>query len=120
LSVVPVNAPAGAVIEAVLTAVTSPFAFTVTIATSLASPKVPTLELTVARVRAPDETIVASPDIATSAARFDALPTRIWFCVREIDPGDTEGLAHAGKPETTVSTCPVDPIFRAHRLSDQL
>lgn len=65
LSVVPVSVPAGATTVAVLTAVTSPLAFTVGIGIVDAPPKLPTLLFTVASVKARllDELgAVASPD----------------------------------------------------------
>ena len=61
--VVPVNVPAGAMTAAVEAAVINPLAFTVKVGIAVEEPKEPTLEFTVARVRAtlPGPVAVASP-----------------------------------------------------------
>jgi hypothetical protein len=78
---VPVRPPAGVVTATVLTLVMRPLPFTVMIGMAVEDPKLPVLLLTDARVSAPPELRVASPDIV-SASRSPLLSVPIRYAER--------------------------------------
>ena len=66
-SALPVNVPAGATTALVPAALINPFALTVKLGMAVDVPKLPALLLTVASVRAPEDTSAASPETLSGA-----------------------------------------------------